>query len=592
MAAMAGLTIKGRTRASSLAGIVLVGAILVLVNVIFAGVVLRLDLTGGKEFTVSKATKDVLRELKDLTTVTVYMTRDLPPQLATLRREISDLLDEYRTYGHGKVQVEFVNPTQDPQTEQRMRTLGIPQIMAQTVEKDQLQVKNIYLGIVVSYLDRQEVIPVVQDTYTLEYDLTSAILKVGRQEQYVIGVLSGPTEHDLSKHMQGLRELLQKQFQVQPINLRDGESAVPPEVNLLIVAGPNRVPERVQYQIDQYVMRGGRVIVLIDPIRLPEDGTLQGVPVESGLEALLAHYGVRVQKSMVVDRALCAQASFSGGYIRYTIPYPYWPKAVPDLLNRKDPITNRLESLVLPWVAPLEVDVPIAAGDPIDKVREMMKADRKAREEMAQRMGATLPPEESTPDAGTPAGAADATGAAVTGSVLVRTSPRAGTVSGRYDLNPQQNFPPSPTASQVLAVSLNGRFTSFWADRPAPAAPGDTTGLSATTAEPKLTESPETRILVVGNAQFATDTFLGQFPENSIFLQNAIDAMTLGDRLISIRSRGATDRPLKPTSDAAKSSLKLIGILGAPLLVIAFGLVRSTLRRRAWSAQEVAAREA
>jgi ABC-type uncharacterized transport system involved in gliding motility auxiliary subunit len=589
---MAGLTIRGRTRASSLAGIVLVGAILVLVNVIFAGVVLRLDLTGGKEFTVSKATKDVLRELKDLTTVTVYMSPDLPPQLSTLRREISDLLDEYRTYGHGKVQVEFVNPTQDPQTEQRMRTLGIPQIMAQTVEKDQLQVKNIYLGVVVSYLDRQEVIPVVQDTYTLEYDLTSAILKVGRQEQYVIGVLSGPTEHDLTKHMQGLRELLQKQFQVQPVNLRDGESAVPPEVNLLIVAGPNRVPERVQYQIDQYIMRGGRVIVLIDPIRLPEDGSLQGLPVDSGLEPLLAHYGVRVQKSMVVDRALCAQASFSGGYIRYTIPYPYWPKAVPDLLNRKDPITNRLESLVLPWVSPLEVDVPIAAGDPIDKVHEMMKADRKAREEMAQRMGATLPPEDSTAVAGTAAGAADATGAAVTGSVLVRTSPRAGTVSGRYDLNPQQNFPPSPTASQVLAVSLNGRFTSFWANRPAPAAPGDTTGMAAATAGPKLTESPETRILVVGNAQFATDTFLGQFPENSIFLQNAIDAMTLGDRLISIRSRGATDRPLKATSDATRRTLKLIGILGAPLLVIAYGLVRSTLRRRAWSAQEVAAREA
>lgn len=589
---MAGLTIKGRTRASSLAGIVLVGAILVLVNVIFAGVVLRLDLTGGKEFTVSKATKDVLRELKDLTTVTVYMSQDLPPQLATLRREISDLLDEYRTYGHGKVQVEFVDPTQDPQTEQRLRTLGIPQIMAQTVEKDQLQVKNIYLGIVVSYLDRQEVIPVVQDTYTLEYDLTSAILKVGRQEQYVIGVLAGPTEHDLSKHMQGLRELLQKQFQVQPVNLRDGESAVPPEVNLLIVAGPNRVPERVQYQIDQYIMRGGRVIVLIDPIRLPEDGTLQGMPVDSGLEALLAHYGVRVQKSMVVDRALCAQASFSGGYIRYTIPYPYWPKAVPDLLNRQDPITNRLESLVLPWVAPLEVDVPVAAGDPIDKVREMVKADRQAREEMAQRMGATLPPEEPLADASTPAGSADATGAAVTGSVLVRTSPRASTVSGRYDLNPQQNFPASPTASQVLAVSLSGRFTSFWADRPAPAAPGDTTGLSAPATGPKLAESPETRILVVGNAQFATDTFLGQFPENTIFLQNAIDAMTLGDRLISIRSRGATDRPLTPISDGAKSTLKLIGILGTPLLVIAFGLVRFTLRRRAWSAQEVAAREA
>jgi ABC-type uncharacterized transport system involved in gliding motility auxiliary subunit len=586
---MAGLSIRGRTRAHAVAGIVLVGAILVLINVIFAGVVLRLDLTGGREFTVAKATKDVLRELRDLTTITVYMSSDLPPQLVTLRREISDLLDEYRTYGRGRVQVEFVDPAQDPQTEQRLRGLGIPQIMAQTVEKDQLQVVNIYLGIVVSYLDRQEVIPVVQDTYSLEYDLTSAILKVARQEEYAIGILSGPTEHDLMKHLQGLRDLLQKQFQVQAVNLREGEDEVPAEIDLLIVAGPNRVPERVQFRIDQFLMRGGRVIVMLDPIRLPEDGSLQAIPLDSGLEGLLTHYGVRPQKAMVLDRALCAQASFSGGYIRYTLPYPYWPKAVPDLLNRADPITSRLESLVLPWTAPLELDVPADPGDPIGKVREMAKADRQAREEMARRMGATLPPEEEQPEPA-PGSTADAAGAPVTASVLVRTSPRATTLTGRYDLSPQQNFPTSPAASQVLAVGLRGRFTSYWADRPAPAAPGDTTGATAG-ATPKLTESPDTRLLVIGNAQFATDTFLGQFPENSVFLLNAVDALTLGDRLISIRSRGATDRPLKAVSDATKSTLKLVGILGAPLLVIAVGLARFTLCRRAWSAQEIAVRE-
>jgi len=105
-------------------------------------------------------------------------------------------------------------------------------------------------------------------------------------------------------------------------------------------------------------------------------------------------------------------------------------------------------------------------------------------------------------------------------------------------------------------------------------------------------ESPDTRIIVVGNALFATDSFLGQFPENSLFLQNSIDWLTLGDRLISIRSRGATDRPLKPLSEGAKSTVKLLVILGAPLLVIGFGLVRMSLKRRTTSALEVAMREA
>ena len=99
-------------------------------------------------------------------------------------------------------------------------------------------------------------------------------------------------------------------------------------------------------------------------------------------------------------------------------------------------------------------------------------------------------------------------------------------------------------------------------------------------------------MIVVGNAQFATDSFLGQFPANGVFFLNTIDWMTIGDYLISIRSRGATERPLQPTSDTARSLIKLICIAAVPILVIIFGLVRFTIRRRAWSAREVAAREA
>jgi ABC-2 type transport system permease protein len=594
---MAGATGKSRRSANTIAAIVLVAAILILVNIILAGVPLRLDLTEGREFTISRATRDALGDLKDLVTVTVYMSEDLPPQLSTLRRQISDLLDEYRNYGHGRVQIDFVDPGKDPETEQRLRTLGIPQITAQTVQQDQLQVINIYLGLLVSYLDRQEVIPVVQDTYTLEYDLTSAILKVSRQDDYVVGFLAGPTVHDPSRQLTGLRDLLQKQFEVRIVNLGAGDEPVPEDVDLLVVAGPSEVPDAIQYQLDQFLMRGGRMICLVDAIRLPEGGGLQAFPLDSGIEDLLAHYGVRVQQALVVDRALNAPASFSGGFMRYTMPYPYWPKAVPDLLNSVNPVTNRLESLVFPWVAPLELDVPIGPGDPLEKIAKLTEADRQAREELARRMGVSLPPEEESAPAtaGTSTAAGEAGGSGIMASVLARTSPRAWTVSGRYDLNPQQNFPPGQMAAQILAAALSGRFPSYYQNHEVPAAT-PAAGIEGAPAEPQpmqlpILESPETRLLVVGNALFATDGFLGQFPENSLFLLNAIDWMTVGDRLISIRSRGATDRPLKQISDGTKSTIKLLVILGAPLIVIALGLVRFTLRRRAWNAQEIAVRE-
>jgi len=583
---------------STILGVILVGAILVLVNVISAGVFIRADLTEGKEFTISDATKEMLGELRDLVTITVYMSEDLPSQLSTLRRQISDMLDEYRNYGRGQVQIDFVDPAKDPQTEQKMRTLGIPQITAQILEKDQFQSVNIYLGIVVSYLDNQEVLPVVQDTYTLEYDLTAAILKVSRDRDYVVGVLTGPVEHEVNSDLTQMKELLDKQFTVRTVNLQEGQMEVADDIDLLIIAGPNSVSDGAKYRIDQYIMRGGRAIFMVDAIKLAEEGALQAVPVRSGVEDLLAHYGVRVQNSLALDR-MNATASFSSGFIRYTLPYPYWLRAVPDLLNSVSPITNRLESLVLPWTAPLEIDMPIAEGDPITKIRELEEQQREAQKEMADRLGIDLPEEDSTAvaDEEAPGEVADP-GATRTATVLARTSPQCWTASGYYDLNPQQRFSPtgSDMTSRITAVAVSGRFGSFYQDRAVPSlssqnADGEET-LTPVTDDTPIPESPDTRVVVIGNAHFATDSFLAQFPANSVFLLNTIDWMTLGDRLISIRSRGATDRPLKVISDTAKSTVKVVGILGTPLLVIAFGLLRFGLRRKASAAREAQARMA
>jgi ABC-2 type transport system permease protein len=593
---MAGWMGKGGRLGTSVAGVVLIAVILFLVNVILSGSLLRLDLTQGKEFTISKATREILGNLRDLTTITVYMSKDMPPQLSTLRRQVSDALEEYRSYGKGHIQIEFVDPGTDAETQRRLQGIGIPQIMAQTVQSDQLQVVNIYLGMTVAYLDRQEVLPVIENTENLEYDLTSAILKVSREKAYTIGVLTGPTEYDTTKNLTSLNELLQKQFSVRSVNIGAGDEAIPTDIDLLLVAGPAEVPDRVKYQIDQFVMRGGRTLFLVDPIRLPEGGGLQAYPLDAGIEDLLANYGVRVQKALVVDRALCESASFSGGYVRYTLPYPFWPKTVPELLNQSLPVTAKLESLVFPWAAPLELDVPVAAGDPLGKIKELEASDRKARAEMAAKLGMETPPEG---ESGTPAPNTDTAGAPVVADVLVRTSPGAWAVSGRYDLNPQQPFVPGKTAAQVLAVALTGRFKSFYSDHPVPPVSVPPAGEGATPPAgtpaldaPVLESPPDTRILVVGNAQFATDSFMGQFPANSLFVLNAVDWMTLGDQLISIRSRGATDRPLATLSDGAKSRVKLICILGTPLLVIIGGIARFSMRRRVWSAQEVAAREA
>ncbi len=590
---------KGGAAAGTLFGIILVAAILVLVNVISAGNFFRLDLTEGKEFTISKATKEMVRDLEDLVTITVYMSEELPTQLSTLRRQISDILDEYRNFSRGNVQIEFVDPVSDPELEQRMRGLGIPMITAQTLEKDQFQSVNIYLGMLVSHLDKQEVIPVVQDTYTLEYDLTSAILKVASEKSYKVGVLAGNTMHSLDSSLTGMNELLQKQFTIVPVNLGDGTQEIAADIDLLILAGPNEVPDEIEYQIDQYLMRGGKIIFMVDAIRLAEGGGLQATPLRSGIEDLLAHYGVRVQNALAVDRAANATASFSSGYVRYTLPYPYWVKSVPDLLNAEHPITNRLESIVLPWVAPIELDVEIAAGDPLAKIEEMAEAQREAQREIAEQLGVDLPEVEQEEEGDEAVTAAEQTTGALQAHVLARTSPQSWSISGHYDLNPQQRFAPAggEVSPKITAVALTGTFDSYYNAQPVPQTQtppvvpeeGEEVIAAPTPIGEPTLRSPETQIIVIGNAQFATDQFLAQFGANTVFLQNAIDYLTLGDQLISIRSRGATDRPLKQVSATTRSSIKVAGMLGTPVLVILFGLVRFLARRKTMAAREAAA---
>ena len=108
--------------------VLLVALILVAGNFLASRVLARIDLTKDREFTISKATRDLLRGLDDIVTINVYFSKRLPPNVAMLKRSIDDVLREYQAYSHGKVRVEYVDPTDKPEEEQKLRFLGIPQV--------------------------------------------------------------------------------------------------------------------------------------------------------------------------------------------------------------------------------------------------------------------------------------------------------------------------------------------------------------------------------------------------------------------------------------------------------------------------------
>jgi gliding-associated putative ABC transporter substrate-binding component GldG len=523
--------------------ILLLAAILAVINILSYRHFLRADLTDNRQYTITESTKKVLAGLDDVVNIKVYFSRKLPPYLTTLTDQIKDLLDEYRTYARGKLAIEFIDPANDPAMEQRLRFLGIPQVRLNVIERDQAQFTNVYLGMAVLYGDNKEVIPAITDTNNFEYDLTSRILQAISTEVKTIGFLSGHGEPDINKELKSIQGLLQDHYSCRSIDTKKDKN-IPATVAALVVASPKELSEREKFLIDQYLMSGGRVLFFIDSVAMDER-RLAAAPLASPLLELLAHYGVKLNNELVLDRSN-ATASFQSGYYTISVPYPFWVKIIRDNFAQDNPAVNQLESMVLPWASPLEIVKDKTAGL---RVTELFKS---SKDSWAQKEV--------------------------------------------FDLSPKEEYSPAPgeMKERIMGVALSGKFKSFYAGKKVPAAdeekkPGQDQkrAEAAVPAQPSQQKEPlfkpestETKLIVVGNSRFITENFPAEFDGNRIFFQNVIDWVTVGDALIGIRSRESTDRPLMVVSERAKAAIRFINILGVSILAGLFGLGRFYLRRR------------
>ena len=525
---------------NTLAFVAIIFGILALINFLSTRRFIRADLTEDKRYTISKATKNVLDTLDDIVTITAYFSTN-PPEVAQIRRDIRDVLDEYNAFSK-RLQIDFVNPADfDDGQKQELRFKGIPEIQINVVKKDKAEIANVYMGISISYSGKEEILPVVRSTANLEYELTSTILKVTTKEAKTVGFLTGHGEFDINaQNHQQFRQLLDKnaqgQYNLTAVSLQDGK-AVDDSVATLVVAGVNQpLTERDKYELDQFIMRGGRAIFLVDPIQM-QPGTLQATPLITGLNDLLEHYGVKLGNNLLLDARFHDTARFQQGFMTVIQPYPYFVKIVKPNFSKEHSITSQLEVLTLPWTSSLEVV---------------------AKE-------------------------------SITATPLAKTSEAGRSIQGYYNLMPNAPIPPN-AESQVytVGVALEGKFKSFYTGKEIPSVP--TAVESDNTEEGEIpapmqeaetrttkTESEQTQIVVMGTAQFLTQLR----PDGVDFFLNTVDWLTLGDALIGIRSHTITDRPLREVSEIEKNFIKYLCIVGIPLLVVLFGLLRYFLKRRA-----------
>ena len=507
----------------------LVVAVLVVLNLVSTRFFGRVDLTEGKIYSLSEASRQVAADLKDPLIARVYLSPDLPPQLITVRQYLLDLLSEYRAYGHGQFQYEIVNPSTEEE-ESEAQGYGVQPFQANVYQADKVELKRIYLGLVFIHADHQEPMAAVTSTEGLEFQLTSAMRRVTRQSLGNVGIVAAAGGLSLAEGLSSLQQLVSREYRIREVDLT--KSPVPGDITTLLVVGPRQnLPDTVLWRIDQYVMRGGPVMFLLDGGEAnlqasPQQGGGIAFPITTNVDSLARHYGASPRPEYVMDqRHNQVQAMQNLGFIQIPVAIPY-PLFVQGSKGSSDHLLSRdLDRVDMLFASPLDIN-------PVPNV---------------------------------------------TATVVVQSSPRSGTRKLPTMVMPPLEEQPADfaTPDQPLAVALEGTFRSFWADSNLTAPPYGPVADSAFTAT-----SADARILVVGDADCVSDQGIGRNQFNQVFVLNALDWLSRNDLLIALRSRQVEDRPLETLEAGARSRIKWANLLGPSMLVIVVGLYRWRRRTR------------
>lgn len=333
--------------------LILVFAIVILINLIGSRFFFRLDFTEDQRYTLSDATKDILNSLEEPVTINAYFSEDLPPDVAKVRTDFLDLLTEYSNYSSGQVVYEFINPNESQETELKAQQSGIRPIMINVRERDQVKQQRAYLGAIVQLGDRTEIIPYVQPGAAMEFALSSALKKISIVDKPKLAILQGNGEPGLNELPQ-LMESLSVMYEVFPVDF-DSTMGVPADFNTLLIISPRDTMNTVDMRyLDSFLARGGNLMMALNRVdRNLENGMGEGL--YTGLSDWLKEKGIEIEENFIVDiNCTTVMVRQQQGQFTFNTPlrFPYIP-----VINNftEHPITEGLESLILPFVSPIKI---------------------------------------------------------------------------------------------------------------------------------------------------------------------------------------------------------------------------------------------
>lgn len=560
-------------RSNNIRTIVVSILVIVAINMIGSRYFFRLDLTAEKRFTLTPATKQLLRELEDYVHFQVYLEGDFPAGFKRLRNNTREMLDEFRAYTD-MVSYEFINPTfagDRERTDDTYRMLvqkGLQPTQLQVQSEDASSQQIVFPGAIAGFKGKELPVSLLHEqigasseniinnsSQALEFNLASTIHMLTIDRKPRVAFLEGHGEHEF-EDVADIIYQLQDFYEVGMVAMR-GEPSSLDSIQTLIIAQPLRpFSEKDKFLIDQFVMDGGNVLWLIDPVYASMD-SLQGSTETLGmawpvnLDDMLFRYGVRMNTDLIMD----LQAT----------PIPITTGVMGD----------RPQIRMIPWFYfPL---VNAASNHPI--VRNI----NAVRTEFVSSLDTVGAP-------------------GVRKTILLQSSPYTRTVQSpasiSFDILQQpadeSQFREGPKA---VAVLLEGEFSSVFANRSSPVE-------NLPAAFQRLDKSVPTAMIVMSDGdmirnQFDSqgqplplgyDRYLNETFGNADFILNAINYLNDNRGLMESRNRDVRMRLLDRTRVAENRVMIQLANVALPVIIlIAFGFSRFYLRERKYSKRQVKA---
>ena len=597
------LYIEGRSRPKAkltfAVAVTICAAIGLLFNWLLTGTTLaRWDMTQDKIYTVSEASRRILTSLPSPAQVKVYITpRDkMPTGLTQLEQNITDKLEELRLASDGKLQFstvhfEVANVLADEKKdekedetdegkaiEKRMLDKGVEPFSVRAMSEDEVTNKLIYSSIGVGYKDKkEEIIPRImpQSIDELEYRIVSTVYKLTREKAPVVALVAPkeavnidpqyrrmleqmgqpvPTSEDPYQTLEPV--LRSEKYDVHRVELTQ-ESALPDEYDTLVVINPRELNDRQRYVIDRALASGKSVVMAVQNYEWDYRPTRSGTSVSKREEKpqindLLKQYGFSVGDEILMDVNHVPLTVQSGGLEGMlgggqTVNLPMHILVNSGNMAQDVSITSRLASIFYLWGSPLTLD-----QDTLKKYGIEVKT-------------------------------------------LMSTTDRAWTAPGTQQVtNAAFEKPAAGGQKYPLMVMATGQFPDVYKDKPRPEWPQEqpTPGQPPKPKPPKeegeakpITPAPG-KLVLMGCSEMFRKNFL-QAGNLDLFM-NSVDAVSLSDDIVNIRSRKPTERMIDMPSATTRRVWKVVNYTLATAIIAGVGIATTLMRRRARNAYTMA----